>query len=334
MNETERHPVGLLEMTNEQYHSAPGISKSKLDAVSVSELNYWDKYINPDREPEERKGHFIVGEATHQMALELHLFKETFAVGFDKTKHTDALDTVADLKKALSELGEMVSGSKPELIERLQLADPSIPILAVLEAQHNNAIANKQILPAKDYQDILRILESIDRDPTAKSLISGAKVEQSFFVYDEVQVTDPETGEVIVVEVLKKCRTDIISSNGMIVADLKSTTDVSREGFGTAIARFRYHVQAAWYLDILHKLYGNDAPRYWAFIAAQKGRPNDVAVHYLTDEHIELGRRIYQKDLERLVLAQHKNYWPGVSRGQPFEALLPYWEYKRVNENY
>lgn len=334
MELVEDHPTGMLDMTNAAYHAAPGISKSKLDAVAVSELNYWDKHVNPDREPEEEKHCFIVGDGTHKLVLEPGTFEETYAVGFDKTEHTGALDTIADLKKALSELGEMVSGSKPELIERLLAANPDARIMAVLEAQHNRRIAGKTPIPARDYKDMMSMLSAVNNDPVAGPLLNGARVEQSFFVYEDVEVVDPETGEVIIVQVLKKCRTDAITANGILVADLKTTDDVSEEGFGITIARRRYHVQAAWYLDILHKLYGKDAPRYFAFVAAQKTRPFDVAVHYMTDDEIEAGRRIYQQDLARLILAQQRNYWPGVARGKPIKACLPSWEKRKFPDIY
>lgn len=329
MELVDDHPTGLIEMTNHEYHSGPGISKSMLDAVAVSELNYWDQYVNPHREPEDEKHCFIVGDGTHKLVLEPGTFEQTYAVGFDKSAYPDALDTIADLKKALSDLGEMVSGSKPDLVERLQQADPKAQIMAVLAAEHTQRIAGKTEIPAIDYKNMLSMLAAVQRDPVAGPLLKGAKTEQSFFVYDDVTVIDNDTGEVITVRVLKKCRTDAITANGLLVVDLKTTDDVSEAGFGTTIARRRYHVQAAWYLDILRKLYGRDAPQYWAFVAAQKTRPFDVAVHYLTDDEIEVGRRIYQQDLARLVLAQQRDYWPGVARGQPIKACLPRWETRR-----
>ena len=65
----EPHPIGLVEMTNAQYHSGPGISKSMLDAIAVSPLNYWDQYINPKREPREFKHCLAVGDGTHKLVL-------------------------------------------------------------------------------------------------------------------------------------------------------------------------------------------------------------------------------------------------------------------------
>lgn len=323
------HPTGLVDMTNADYHAGPGISKSMLDVIAISPLAYWDRYVSPDREPEEEKHCFIVGDGTHKLVLEPGTFENTYAVGFDKSAHAGALDTIADLKKALGDLGEMVSGSKPELIERLHAADPSARIMAMLEAEHNRSITGKTAIPAKDYKDMLAMLTAVQRDPVAGPLLKHAKTEQSFFVYDDVSVIDDYTGEVFTARVLKKCRTDAITANGLLVADLKTTDDVSEEGFGATIARRRYHVQAAWYLDILHKLYGKDAPQYWALVAAQKTRPYDVAVHYLTDDEIEVGRRLYQQDLTRLILAQWRDYWPGVARGQPIKAHLPRWETRK-----
>lgn len=314
-------------MTNDEYHQGPGVSKSKLDKIAISPLAYWDAYINPDREPEEFKHCFAVGDGTHRLVLEPGTFEEAYAVGFDKSAHPDALNTADDLKQELAKHGLMVSGAKPELARRLvEEADvPRDRILMFLEQDYNATLGDKIIIPAQDYKHMLGMLQAIDRHPWAAGLVSGASVEQSFFHGGTRSVIDHDTGQVIETFVLRKCRPDIITSNGEWVVDLKTTMDVSLAGFGTTIARMRYEVQAAWYLDVLRDLYGSDAPRGFAFIAAQKGRPYDVAVHYLTADQIERGRHLYERDLTRLLVCQHNNYWPGADNGDLLQAKLPYW---------
>lgn len=318
MNNNE-HKEGLVELTNAEYHSAPGLSSTQLKTISKSPLAYWDAYINPDREEREYKHCFAVGDGTHKLVLEPGTFEDTYAVGFDKTAYPKALDTVADMKKALSELNLMVSGSKPELAERLVTEGGYDPknILFFLEKEHNATMAGRTPIPAKDYKSMSSMLNRIWDDPIAAGLLEDASTEQSYFWRDENGI-------------LRKCRTDLITANSQFIVDLKTTEDVSKDGFGRTIANLGYHVSAAWYLDVLKGLYGDDAPSEYAFIAVQKSRPYDVAVHYLTQRQIHLGRLKYTKYLRTLMTSLETGYWPGVAGGEAIEASLPVWEMKEI----
>lgn len=317
MSEQQLH--GLVECSNAEYHSGPGVSKSQLDAIDVSPLNYWDQYINPDREEREYKHCFAVGDGTHKLVLEPGTFEETYAVGFDKTAYPDALNTTDDMKQILVKEMLMTSGTKPELARRLveEAGYPREKILMYLEQDYNATLGKKIIIPAKDHKDMLNMLRAVNSHHTAAGLLKDAWTEQSFYWTDEFGV-------------LRKCRTDAIAANGMVIPDLKTTDDVSEEGFGRTIAQRRYHVQAAWYLDVLRGLYGRDAPQAFCFIAVQKTRPYDVAVHYLTEQQIELGRMLYRRDLELLLHCQETNAWPGKDRGKLIEAKLPHYEMRKL----
>lgn len=329
---------GMVNMTNEEYHSTAGISKSMLDAIAPelrgTPLNFWDKYINPEREPQEYKHCFAVGDGTHKLVLEPNTFELTYAVDFDKSAFPKALDTVADMKAELSKQNYPVSGTRRELAERLynELEYPRSQIMWFLEQDHLASMEGKIAISANDYKNMMNSLRAVWRDPASALLLKDAFVEQSFFVTKREIVPCPRTGDILHVEdVLRKCRTDIITSNGRIVADLKTTDDVSVAGFGKTIAQRRYHVQAAWYLDVLAELYGNDAPKEFVFIAAQKTRPYDVAVHVLTGEQIELGRRLYQRDLQQILMCQKEGKWLGATNGLPVTAQLPDWEMRKLN---
>ncbi len=305
-------PDGLSNINNEGYHAGPGISKSVLDAIAISPLNYWDQYKSPDREPREYKHAFAVGDGTHKLILEPGTFEQTYAVGFDKKAFPLALDTSDQLKQALNARNLPARGTKPELVRMLQEDDPTAQIMMVLEAQHNATMTGKTPMPAADYKNMLQMLRAVNSHHTAAGLLYRATSEQSFYW------TDPAG-------ILRKCRTDSISADGRFVSDLKTTDDVSAAGFGATIAKRRYHVQAAWYLDILEALYGSDAPKGWALIAAQKTRPFDVAVHELSADQIQCGRILYQRDLARLSECERANYWPGVDAGLVIPAQLPGW---------
>lgn len=332
MSQSEIVLHGLIEgMTNADYHAAPGISKSQLDVAAISPLAYWDAYVNPEREPREEKHCFVVGSGTHALVLEPELFKQEFGVGFDKNAHPDALDTMADLRKVIDERGLMKSGNKPELVDRL--IDDGFPperIMMVLEKRHNETLRNRTPISAEDYKHMLGMLSAIQRHHTAGGLLEGAYVEQSYFV--SVSVLEALGPHYIAEihgheddEVLLKIRADAITQNGRIMVDLKTTDDVSEHGFGITIARRRYHVQGALYLDVMAWLYGADAPETFAFIPAQKTRPYDVAVHWLNELHLAAGRDLYQQNLARIIACRRIDFWPGADNGRVIEAVLPGW---------
>lgn len=321
---------GKVDLSNAEYHAAAGVSKSQLDAIAISGLNYYDRFVNPDREPEEFKHCFAVGDGTHKLVLEPGTFEQTYAVGFDKSAHPDALDTQADLVAECKKHGLMISGTKPILAARLveESEFPASRILLMLEKHHNTTIAGRIAIPAQSYKNMLGMLNAVHNHHTAGGLIEGARVEESHFVtvslrdalgpyYDRAKHGDG------VVQL--KCRPDIITANGLVMPDLKTTDDVSEVGFGRTIAQRRYHVQAALYLDIMNWLYSELASKYFCFIAAQNRRPYDVAVHWLDDDHIAIGRSLYQRDLARLIECRNANHWPGSDNGEVIKALLPGW---------
>lgn len=315
----EGDPQGFRDCTNEEYHSGAGVSKSMLDAIAISPLNFWDQYINPDREPREYKHCFAVGDGTHKLVLEPGTFEQTYAVGFDKSAFPDALNTADDLKQALKAENLMAGGSKPEMARRLveEAGYPRERIMMFLEQDHAASMANRTPIPAKDYKNMLAMLKAVQRHHSAGPLLLDAMTEQSFYYTDEFGI-------------LRRCRTDAISSCGQIVIDLKTTDDVSELGFGLTIARRRYHVQAAWYLDVLRRLYGLDAPKEFAFIAVQKTRPYDVALHFLRPEQIEIGRLLYRKDLDTLLTCMNTGVWHGADGGRIIEATLPSYEMAKL----
>lgn len=300
-------------MTNDEYHAAEGINKSQLDAIHVSPLNYWHKYLNPNKTQEIEKPYLLFGEAVHNLILEPDLFKQKFALDFDKTKFPSALETIDDMKEELRNRGLKLSGTKQELSQRL--IDDGCPIDEMLwyqEAVYKEINKSKILLPVGEYEHALCMLDRLQQHHTAGKLLDGAITERAFFVQDEYGLT-------------RKCKTDAITSNGKVWLDVKSTNDVSVVGFGRTIAKYRYHVQAAWYMDVARLALGSDAPQLFAFIAIQKEAPYDISVQYMTEVHLELGRKVYMNDYALLRECMVTNIWPGADGGKILEAQLPKW---------
>lgn len=143
----EPHPIGLVHCTNYQYHSGPGISKSQLDAIaSGSPKHYWQKYLNPDREPEEPTPALVLGSAVHSAILEPDLFTSEFvgSPGFDRRTKAGKADYEAF-------------------------------------AAENTG---KTILTDDQMQTCLAIRDAVHTHPVAANLMRGGESEQSFYAID------------------------------------------------------------------------------------------------------------------------------------------------------
>lgn len=140
--------MGLVECSNDEYHSAPGISKSHLDCIAgKSGKHYWHKYLNPNREPEGSTPAKILGTAIHAVILEPDLFKADYvpSPGFDRR----------------------TTAGKAEW--------------AAFQAEN----AGKIILSDDDYQTCLKVRDSVYQDELAGALLRApGKSEQSFWALD------------------------------------------------------------------------------------------------------------------------------------------------------
>jgi exodeoxyribonuclease VIII len=77
------------ELSNEAYHSAPGISKSHLDIIAEqSPLHYWQEYLNPRAPVRERTPALALGDCIHAAVLQPALFESRYAVKPDVDRRT------------------------------------------------------------------------------------------------------------------------------------------------------------------------------------------------------------------------------------------------------
>ena len=83
------HPLGVIDMSNDDYHAAPGVSKSHLDLMAQkSPLHYWHRYLNPNREPSEKTTFMKRGTATHIAILQPDQFENLVVCGLDCDKRS------------------------------------------------------------------------------------------------------------------------------------------------------------------------------------------------------------------------------------------------------
>ena len=120
-----------------------------------------------------------------------------------------------------------------------------------------------------------------------------------------------------------KCRPDWLTDDGLLMVDVKTTEDASPRGFSRSIAEWRYHVQAAWYLDGIEQATGT-RPEQFIFICVEKKAPFACAVYAADAEMIAAGAQTAARDLEVLATCKAADAWPGYSN-QIEPISLPAW---------
>lgn len=166
-------------------------------------------------------------------------------------------------------------------------------------AEHEGKI----ILNPSDAHVIDQMMLSLLEHPFSGSLVKGdlpGKAEQSFFCTDEA------TGLEL------KARPDFMLNDGSLIIDLKTTLDASPKGFQRSIVSYRYHVQAAHYLDVVEKATGR-RPEAFIFVAVEKARPFCVGVYCADDAMVEVGRQHAREDLDNIAKWMADGKFPGYS---------------------
>lgn len=158
------------------------------------------------------------------------------------------------------------------------------------------AESNATPISASDHEICARVADQVRRHPTAQMLFDKGSAEQSAFWIDE------ETG------VLCKCRPDWLTPQ--VVVDLKSTVDASPQAFQRSAWSYRYHVQAAWYLDGLAATTGKQRDVF-VFAAFEKEPPYACAFYYADEQMIEFGRAEYRRLLRIYAECLNSGKWEG-----------------------
>ena len=115
-----------------------------------------------------------------------------------------------------------------------------------------------------------------------------------------------------------KCRPDWYCPKDKILVDLKTTEDASPEGFARSVNKFRYHVQAAWYIRPFENI------DTFIFIAVEKSPPYAVVCYNASAEMIAAGDRAATKNLQTIKTCMETKRWP--SYADTIQTLdLPRW---------
>ena len=166
-------------------------------------------------------------------------------------------------------------------------------------AEHKGKI----IISPSDANILDQMMLSLREHPFTAGLVNGelkGKSEQSFFC------NDPETGLEL------KCRPDYMLDDCSLIIDLKSTTDASPEGFQHSAFKWKYHIQASHYLDVIEGATGT-RPQAFLFVAVEKVRPFCTAVYMADQAMIDLGKQHAREGLNNIAQWIADDKFPGYS---------------------
>lgn len=144
---------------------------------------------------------------------------------------------------------------------------------------------DKTILRADDYQSILSMRNKIINHPIAKNIFVNGEPEHSYF----------STMNVDGMEIPVRCRPDYVSKN--CIVDIKTTVSAKPDDFSRSLFKYRYHVQASFYMDIINKVENLNIENF-IFVAIEKEPPYAVGVYLIDVESIDLGRKKYLENLK------------------------------------
>lgn len=150
------------------------------------------------------------------------------------------------------------------------------------------------IITEQDHMRVLAMRDAVMAHPTASAMIKAIDRTEHALFWDQYDV---------------KCKAkyDAITRKGNII-DLKTAVDASPAGFARAIGNFKYHLQAAHYVDGMRACH-SDAPARFQFIAVESNPPHAVAVYEIDQPALAAGALLMRRAAEVYRRALETNDW-------------------------
>lgn len=293
MNELQKDDgpkLGIFDdISNEDYHRGPGISKSGLDLINHSPLHYKTVKAHPKKATPA----MFIGTAFHSLVLEPDQFDKEFML----------MPNDAPKKPTLAQL----NAKKP--------SPASLGAMAWWE-EFNENTKGKTVISNKpgadpfwspgDWDRLHFMADAVKNDPIASIIINldEGRAENSVYWIDSEH------------KKLCKCRPDFINDSHNVAVDLKSADDASYTGFGKSAASYRYHVQDSFYRDGLYAV--GQGVQSFVFVVVEKSPPYAVACYILDKEAQRIGRTQYRNNLWTFAECYRRDEWPAY----PGDSLL------------
>jgi exodeoxyribonuclease VIII len=284
--------------TDDEYHADKDhISASRLKKLKISPAHY---KIDAETETDETDA-MLFGSAYHCYILEPDKFKERYYIFDDSVVWGALIAKGAKSPRATNDYKTWLAGEQ--------------------------SFSDGKILIDKKNSDKLEAMKSkLFSHPYAKMLLSNGFNEQGYM--GEI---DTEVGKINV-----KFKPDHINDNKHLIVDLKTTKDATKDGFTKIAGELSYHIQAAFYSDLMEKISGSIGPYRFVFIAQEKKPPYAFNLFECSPQFISQGRFEYEMLLQLYRFCIDNDTWPGYqifiqNKYGIQELSLPSWAIKDIN---
>ena len=194
------------------------------------------------------------------------------------------------------------------------------------ETSEMRVIGERKVITKVQFNTIEKMKEKLMRHPYAKSLITNGEPEVGIFgEIDTISGTIPV-----------KLKPDYVKYNKRVIVDLKTTADASQAGFTRQAADMDYHLQAAFYCDMVQRLSGDERGFTFIFIAQEKKAPYAFNLFEAGVKFISQGRYEYEMLMMLYKYCIDNNKWPGYqvfcqNKFGILEINLPAWAIKALD---
>lgn len=269
---------GIYDMTNADYHSCSGVSRSGLWLYHENPLKYWYKYLSGQYEQEKTTKAFAFGSLCHTVVLEEHLLEDEYIVEPELFK----LPKVGLLRDLGREEYERQKAARADA-ERIK---------AIQEAKFAKLAEGKKIVDREDYQKAQDIKNTIYNNEEYALLLKDCHIEKSIFWIDQ------ETG------VLCKVRPDAYKP-GIYALDLKTEESASGKNFKRSANKYGYYLQAGMIWEAM-KAIGEPIERF-IDLAIEKEKPHCSSAFIMDDEAIQYGLDLFHSILRKFAVSRETN---------------------------
>jgi hypothetical protein len=148
-----------------------------------------------------------------------------------------------------------------------------------LLAQEQANSEGKILISQEDFTQALGWRENILKDPVTSNVFQKSRGENEvsgFFKHPEFD------------NIQGAFRVDKLLQEQKIAIDLKIMLSAHPYAFMSSVKKFSYHMQAAWYLDGLKAITGDDYD--FLFVVCEKSNPHNVQTYRLSEKDVEKGR--------------------------------------------
>ena len=159
-----------------------------------------------------------------------------------------------------------------------------------------------------DMKNALKMRDAVLSEPVAREYLNFGVAEKSYWWDDHASGLSC------------KCRPDWLHKD--IIVDLKtSRSGANPADFAKAVANFKYHLQAAHYLN------GIPEAKRFVFLVVQSEYPYDVGLWELNDDALEEGKRLSKTALDQIAECRLFDNWPSWCQSGVQPLALPRWAF-------